>query len=138
MWAPHLHWVKGSWEMLVDKGFAMCSKYYPNFNPQRHPKFCVGDSRFRPTDVQSDQILCRFRYTSETSFSKMVQRVKGIMDVVKSSELHHLNERWDVAHMEVNLSRPQRKKWNVGDLSELLELELGTHIYHTQLLEELQ
>ena len=80
-WPRRLGKIPMGWQMLVDRGFAKHSLFYPNKNHHLFPSFAGKRKQFTKAERSKDKSLCRLRWVNEANFSRMLY-VRGLKDIV--------------------------------------------------------
>ena len=80
-WPRRLGKIPNGRYMLVDRGFAKHSLFYPNKNWHLFPSFAGKRKQFTKDERTKDKILCRLRWVNEANFSRMLY-VRCLKDIV--------------------------------------------------------
>ena len=81
-WPRRLGKILKGWNMLVDRGFAKHSMFYPNKNMHLYPSFVGKRAQFTKSERRKDKTLCRLRWVNEANFSRMLY-VRCLKDIVE-------------------------------------------------------
>ena len=70
--------------VLADRGFYFDAPSYPNVNAQVTPHFLTGRDQFESSEISSDLVTCRLRWSSEAVFSRVTDH-NALTDVIPYS-----------------------------------------------------
>jgi hypothetical protein len=80
-WPRRLGKIPKGWLMLVDRGFAKHSMFYPNKNLHLFPSFAGKRKQFTKIERGKDKTLCKLRWVNEANFARMLY-VRSLQDIV--------------------------------------------------------
>ena len=80
-WPRRLGKIPKGWHMLVDRGFAKHSMFYPNKNLHLFPSFAGKRKQFTKIERGKDKTLCKLRWVNEANFARMLY-VRSLQDIV--------------------------------------------------------
>ena len=96
------------WMILADRGFKDDAYLYPNFNHHLTPHFIQGREQFESTELHTDRIICKLRYTCEVAFSRVTDE-RALRDVIFYPFFSIIDHIVDLGHANNNLKQPLQK-----------------------------
>ena len=97
--------------VLADRGFYFDAPSYPNVNAQVTPHFLTGREQFESSEISSDLVTCRLRWSSEAVFSRVTDH-NALTDVIPYSYFSIMTAMIEWGHAHANLMQPFNKPSN--------------------------
>ena len=91
--------------VLADRGFYFDAPSYPNVNAQVTPHFLTGRDQFESSEISSDLVTCKLRWSSEAVFSRVTDH-NALTDVVPYSFFSVMGAMIEWSHAHDNLMQP--------------------------------
>ena len=91
--------------VLADRGFYFDAPSYPNVDAQVTPHFLTGRDQFESSEISSDLVTCKLRWSSEAVFSRVTDH-NALTDVIPYSYFSIMGAMIEWSHAHANLMQP--------------------------------